>query len=90
MTTLRQQMAAKRLMRRLRNVVAPAIVGAGLGGGILFTADWISARANTTAFYRDCDAARAAGAAPISMRQPGYRPELDADRDGVACEPYPR
>ena len=31
-------------------------------------------------------AARAAGAAPLYAGQPGYRPEMDGDRDGVACE----
>jgi len=39
-------------------------------------------------YYRRCDDARAAGAAPIRRGQPGYRPELDRDGDGVACEPY--
>ena len=38
--------------------------------------------------YRRCDDARAAGAAPIYAGQPGYRPELDRDSDGIACEPY--
>ncbi|WP_448627396.1 GmrSD restriction endonuclease domain-containing protein [Geodermatophilus sp. URMC 64] len=36
--------------------------------------------------YASCDAARAAGAAPLREGQPGYRPELDGDGDGVACE----
>jgi hypothetical protein len=36
--------------------------------------------------YENCDAARAAGAAPIAQGQPGYRTELDRDSDGVACE----
>jgi hypothetical protein len=39
-------------------------------------------------FYRRCADARAAGAAPIYEGQPGYRPELDGDGDGIACEPY--
>ena len=39
--------------------------------------------------YVDCDAARAAGAAPIYRGQAGYDVHLDADRDGIACEPYP-
>lgn len=42
------------------------------------------------AYYRNCAAARAAGAAPIRRGEPGYREALDADNDGVACEPYPR
>lgn len=39
-------------------------------------------------YYRNCDAARAAGAAPIYRGSPGYRREMDGDNDGVACEPY--
>lgn len=39
-------------------------------------------------YYRNCDAARAAGVAPIHQGEPGYRPALDADADGIACEPY--
>jgi endonuclease YncB( thermonuclease family) len=39
-------------------------------------------------YYRNCDAARAAGAAPLYRGQPGYRPEMDGDSDGIACEPY--
>lgn len=38
------------------------------------------------AYYPDCAAARAAGAAPLYAGQPGYRPALDRDKDGVACE----
>jgi hypothetical protein len=37
-------------------------------------------------YYENCDQARAAGAAPIQAGQPGYRPGLDRDSDGVACE----
>jgi len=39
-------------------------------------------------YYPNCAAARAAGAAPMIAGHPGYRPELDADGDGIACEPY--
>ena len=39
-------------------------------------------------WYPDCNAAWAAGAAPIQRGEPGYRRKLDADHDGVACEPY--
>jgi endonuclease YncB( thermonuclease family) len=38
------------------------------------------------AYYANCDAARAAGVAPLYVGEPGYRPKLDRDRDGVACE----
>lgn len=39
-------------------------------------------------YYPDCASARAAGHAPIFEGQPGYRSKLDADADGIACEPY--
>jgi hypothetical protein len=37
-------------------------------------------------YFANCTAARAAGAAPIYLGQPGYRSALDGDKDGVACE----
>jgi hypothetical protein len=37
-------------------------------------------------YYKNCTAARAAGAAPIQRGEPGYRPALDRDNDGTACE----
>lgn len=39
-------------------------------------------------YFRNCKEAWAAGAAPIYRGQPGYRPEMDGDGDGIACEPY--
>jgi Protein of unknown function (DUF1524)/Excalibur calcium-binding domain len=36
--------------------------------------------------YDNCDAARAAGAAPLHAGDPGYGPHLDRDGDGSACE----
>ena len=41
-------------------------------------------------YYAGCREARAAGAAPIYQGQPGYRPEMDGDGDGIACEDYHR
>lgn len=38
------------------------------------------------AYYRNCAAARAAGAAPVMRGQPGYGRHLDRDNDGVGCE----
>lgn len=37
-------------------------------------------------YYANCKEARAAGAAPIYAGEPGYRPKLDRDGDGIACE----
>ena len=39
-----------------------------------------------TAYYANCDAVRAAGAAPIYAGQPGWQPKFDRDKDGVGCE----
>ncbi|MFJ6382518.1 excalibur calcium-binding domain-containing protein [Kitasatospora sp. NPDC092039] len=38
------------------------------------------------AYYANCSAAKAAGAAPLHRGEPGYRPALDRDGNGVACE----
>lgn len=46
--------------------------GGGTGGGAVY--------------YANCGEARAAGAAPLYVGDPGYRPGLDRDGDGVACE----
>lgn len=40
----------------------------------------------TPVAYESCAAAIADGQAPLRRGQPGYRAELDADGDGVACE----
>jgi hypothetical protein len=37
-------------------------------------------------WYENCDAARAAGAAPVRRGDPGYDSHLDGDGDGSACE----
>ncbi|TCK27135.1 excalibur calcium-binding domain-containing protein [Pseudonocardia endophytica] len=39
-----------------------------------------------SAYYKNCAAARAAGAAPLHTGDPGYRAGLDRDGDGIACE----
>jgi hypothetical protein len=38
------------------------------------------------AYYKNCTAAKAAGAAPVHRGDPGYGSHLDRDGDGVACE----
>ena len=37
-------------------------------------------------YFATCDDARRAGAAPLYWGQPGYRVELDDNRNGIACE----
>jgi endonuclease YncB( thermonuclease family) len=44
------------------------------------------APAPTNVFYANCDAVRAAGAAPIYPGDPGWQPKFDRDKDGVGCE----
>lgn len=43
-------------------------------------------KAPAAAYYANCSAARAAGAAPVRAGQPGYGRHLDRDGDGVGCE----
>jgi hypothetical protein len=40
--------------------------------------------------YRNCAASRMVGLAPARTGEPGYFLSHDEDRDGIACEPYPR
>lgn len=82
--------------------VVPAIVSAH-GGGLNAdgchtnrkTGDYHCHRAPSAAptsrvpgAFKNCDAARAAGAAPVRRGDPGYGPHLDRDGDGIGCEPY--
>jgi len=39
-------------------------------------------------WWGGCNDARRAGTEPIYRGEPGYRPEMDGDDDGIACEPY--
>ncbi|MFD8102824.1 excalibur calcium-binding domain-containing protein [Nocardia fluminea] len=42
--------------------------------------------APASAYYPNCKAVKAAGAAPLYRGDPGYSSSLDRDGDGVACE----
>ena len=39
-----------------------------------------------SAYFSNCAEARSVGASPLYAGMPGYRPGLDRDGDGVACE----
>ena len=41
----------------------------------------------SSVYYKNCASASKAGAAPITIGQPGYRTGLDPNGNGVACEP---
>ncbi|GFG53903.1 calcium-binding protein [Mycolicibacterium agri] len=58
-------------------VVAAAIAATALG---------TASAANADVYYKNCAAARAAGAAPVMEGDPGYGPHLDRDGDGIGCE----
>lgn len=62
----------------LRTLVVSAFVIAATAFG--------AATATADVYYEDCDAVRAADAAPLLEGQPGYAPHLDRDNDGIACE----
>ena len=46
----------------------------------------VPVREQSSVYYKNCQAARDAGAAPLHRGDPGYRSELDRDGDGIACE----
>jgi len=58
---------------------------AALAVGVALSAA-VGAPALAEVQYASCAQARAAGAAPMRVGEPGYRLGLDRDRDGVACE----
>jgi len=75
------------------------LVALTFGGVYFYDADESTSRATEVAqtamtkvsdyaYYPNCSAARRAGAAPLHRGDPGYRPPLDRDHDGIACEPW--
>ncbi|NNE25079.1 MAG: excalibur calcium-binding domain-containing protein [Rhizobiales bacterium] len=63
-----------------------------LGGGVtyaLMNSEWpFWTNVKHYAAFAGCDAARALNLAPAHRGDPGYWRKLDADNDGIACEPY--
>jgi hypothetical protein len=88
----------RRLLRQVGLPVLATFVGFGLVWGwahwepisLSFKREVGVWSGSSLASYRNCAAARAAGAAPLYRGQPGYAAHLDRDNDGIACEPYPR
>ncbi|MET3172469.1 UNVERIFIED_ORG: hypothetical protein ABIB52_000293 [Arthrobacter sp. UYCu721] len=71
------------------NEQAPVAAAPALAPAAVVPAPVVQAAAPagpTAAYYANCAAAKAAGAAPIYAGQAGYRTGLDRDSDGVACE----
>ena len=69
------------LMRTIRLAIGGAVVVFAIG--MVATH-----RSALPTFYPSCAWARAYGSTPIKRGEPGYRSALDADDDGIACEPY--
>ncbi len=97
---IRQRMTLNRWKRRVADF-APLVLGIAIGavafavfdqtyGEEVREPEQVQAVSAPIQHFRNCDEARAAGVAPIRRGQPGYSPRLDADLDGIACEPYPR
>ena len=89
----------KRLLRDLRGGASLLIVGAGLGGSAFLLLDAMTEPApkpvreaafslRSNVFYSTCRDAILDGRTNIRRGELGYRAELDADNDGLACEPY--
>lgn len=55
---------------------------------VLATTDPAIPRATGGDYFANCAAAEAAGRAPLLRGEEGYRPEMDGDNDGVACEAH--
>jgi len=65
---------------------AAASTGAGTTAAATPAAQAPTAATPRNAYYPNCAAARAAGAAPLHRGQPGYREQMDGDGNGIACE----
>ena len=71
----------------LAGAIAVGIAGAPAAHGAPSTTTPSPApTTGSSVYYPNCKAACDDGVAPIYRGQPGYRPGLDRDNDGVACE----
>jgi hypothetical protein len=69
------------------NITDPADAGRGAGTESSPTPSApVPSAVDGSVYFQNCDAARAAGAAPVHLGDPGYGTHLDGDGDGTACE----
>jgi len=61
---------------KIRSRLIVAVLAVAIAGG---------ACSQSGTHYASCDAARAAGKAPLHRGDPGYSKALDRDGDGTAC-----
>lgn len=80
---------------RVKEALIPAVMLGGLAGyawssmpAATFQSADERSRIEQSVYYSGCRDVRAAGKAPLYAGQPGYRPGMDGDGDGIACEPY--
>lgn len=60
--------------------------GSGYGNNDDYSYSADASDTDDEVYYRNCLAARAAGAAPVYRYEPGYGSHLDRDSDGIGCE----
>ena len=80
---------------RVKEALIPAVMLGGLAGyawssmpAATFQSADERSRIEQSVYYSGCRDVRAAGKAPLHAGQPGYREDMDGDRDGIACEPH--
>ncbi len=84
-------------VRRLGGAFGMLVLGAGIGVSGFMLIDSLREPEHQTRdgvfsfrgpYYASCREAFQDGRVNIRRDEPGYRAALDADRDGLACEPY--
>lgn len=79
----------RRLFSWLKVVIVLAIAGYGIYIQVANYVGWSPmVILRHLQAYKNCDAARAVDLAPAARGEPGYWSHLDADDDGIACEPW--
>lgn len=85
------------LIRQIGGNAGVLALGVLLGGGAFLALDMLNPPAEhrdvlslRPVFYQTCRDAFQDGRVNIRRGEPGYRPELDVDDDGLACEPFTR
>ena len=85
------------LFRQIGGNAGMLALGVLIGGGAFLALDTLNPPAERRealslrpVFYQTCRDAFQDGRVNIPRGEPGYRPGLDADDDGLACEPFLR
>ena len=81
-----------RVVGRLPLMVLATLGGLAVGGGLWLAAPYLApfVASGSPPVPTTCAQARAMGYGTARIGQPGYFAHLDADRDGISCEPRPR